>query len=195
MAHHQHPILSFVCSLVSQRCCANRRLVLQSEPVQELPTHGVGRLACCSSLQTQHMCVEAAADVYLLAGQLCGNTLRQALGYFGGQLGAAELAESSLSQVQVRNSRLYTTHLTGHSSPGRLVPQQVSLPAGVYACQYYVAMHDNRACICHIQRLWRLFGCLFNCTGVCHGYSAADPGSQPCLQPSALLAHAVCQVL
>lgn len=43
-----------------------------------------------------------ALAALLCAGQLCGDTLRAALGYFGGQLGPAELAGSTFSQLQVR---------------------------------------------------------------------------------------------
>jgi hypothetical protein len=48
-----------------------------------------------------HMMMVALAAL-LCEGQLCGDTLRATLGYFGGQLGPAELASSTFSQLQVR---------------------------------------------------------------------------------------------
>lgn len=62
-------------------------------------------MACSSATHWLHCYMLSAhqccAVFVLLAGQMCGNTLRQTLGYFGAQLGASELAEGSLRHLQV----------------------------------------------------------------------------------------------
>lgn len=70
-----------------------------------MPAAGIKRRCPLSNgkqqVQQCRSCKVVFVLVLLLAGQLCGDTLRAALGYFGGQLGASELAGSSLSQLQV----------------------------------------------------------------------------------------------